>query len=394
MELTKKQEEGLKIAVARHKAGEKYTVISGYAGTGKSTLVKFIIEALDVDKNKVCYATFTGKAAEVLRKKGNSNAKTLHKLLYDHFPRPGGGFFRKPKLSLEYDIIVVDEVSMAPKTMIDLLFRHKVYVICLGDPFQIPPIDDKEDNHLLDTPHIFLDEIMRQAEESEIIRLSMDIRAMKPLTEYSGENLRVFHKKDAVDGMLTWADQVLVATNATRVRYNDYIRQMLGKNGEPMDGDKVVCLRNYWEDLSHNGDALVNGTIGYLQNPTNEIVRFPGYAHTTVSSVTAISANIITEENDIYSNFSIDKDLITMGEPCLDWRDSYKLGKLKQRIGDLIPKQFAYGYAITGHKAQGSEWNKVFVQEESFPFDAEEHARWLYTCCTRASDKLTLVMAD
>ena len=71
MILTAKQEQGLKIAVQRHKDGEKYTVISGYAGTGKSTLVKFIISALDIDDNRVCYTAFTGKAAEVLRKKGN-----------------------------------------------------------------------------------------------------------------------------------------------------------------------------------------------------------------------------------------------------------------------------------------------------------------------------------
>ena len=71
MELTEKQKEGLQIAVQRHRDNCKYTVIAGYAGTGKSTLVKFIIEALDVDKDDVCYAAFTGKAAEVLRKKGN-----------------------------------------------------------------------------------------------------------------------------------------------------------------------------------------------------------------------------------------------------------------------------------------------------------------------------------
>ena len=79
MELTPKQQEGLKIALERYKANEKYTVIAGFAGTGKSTLVKFIIDALDVDKDKVAYATYTGKAAEVLRKKGNPNAMTLHK---------------------------------------------------------------------------------------------------------------------------------------------------------------------------------------------------------------------------------------------------------------------------------------------------------------------------
>ena len=67
------------------------------------------------------------------------------------------------------------------------------------------------------------------------------------------------------------------------------------------------------------------------------------------------------------------------------------LNKKKERIGDLVPKEFTYAYAITTHKAQGSEWSKVLVMEESFPFDKQEHARWLYTACTRAAEKLVLV---
>ena len=102
MILTAKQEQGLKIAIQRHKDGEKYTVISGYAGSGKTTLVRFIISALDVDESKVCYAAFTGKAAEVLRKKGNRNVCTLHRLLYESIPREAGGFYRKVKPTIPY----------------------------------------------------------------------------------------------------------------------------------------------------------------------------------------------------------------------------------------------------------------------------------------------------
>ena len=392
MILTAKQEEGLKIAVQRHRAGEKYTVISGYAGTGKSTLVKFIIEALDVEKSRVCYATFTGKAAEVLRKKGNDNALTLHKLLYDHFPRPGGGFFRKPKPVLEYDIVVIDEVSMAPKDMMDLLFTHKCYVICLGDPFQIPPIDKDKDNHLLDHPHVFLDEIMRQAAESEIIRLSMDIRQMKSLKTFMGEQLRVLDKKDFDPYMMTWADQVIAATNPTRKQLNTQMRQMYGRNpAGPEEGDKVICLRNYWEDLSDDGNALVNGTIGYLQAPIDRIVRVPPYTPVQKNSFEAIQASIRTEEGDIYSDLLLDKNMLLNGEKTLDWRDAYTLGKMKQKIGDIVPKEIDYGYVITGHKAQGSEWDKVLLLEENFPFIGEEHARWLYTGVTRAAEKLVLL---
>jgi exodeoxyribonuclease-5 len=56
-----------------------------------------------------------------------------------------------------------------------------------------------------------------------------------------------------------------------------------------------------------------------------------------------------------------------------------------------VPYEFTYGYAITGHKAQGSQWSKVVVYEEGFPFVKEEHARWLYTCITRAQEKLVLL---
>jgi ATP-dependent exoDNAse (exonuclease V) alpha subunit len=70
---------------------------------------------------------------------------------------------------------------------------------------------------------------------------------------------------------------------------------------------------------------------------------------------------------------------------------SYKLGKLRSKYGEIVPKEFTYAYAITTHKSQGSEWDKVVVLEEKFPFDKNEHARWLYTACTRASEKLVLV---
>lgn len=390
--LTKKQEEGLKIAVQRHRDNEKYTVIAGYAGTGKSTLVKYIIAALDVSPSKVCYATFTGKAAQVLVKKGNKNAITLHKLLYDSIPRPAGGFMRIPKKQLDYTVVVVDEVSMAPKTIMDLLFKHNVYVICLGDPFQLPPIDKNEDNHLLDKPHIFLDEIMRQAAESEIIQLTMAIREGKPLTDFKGSQVQVLSKDHWVDGMYDWADQILVATNFQKHSTNDYIRQMKGFGPDPCDGDKIICCRNYWDTFSGEGagDPLVNGSIGTLVAPVDDIIRVPYWAYNK-GVINTMKAGFISETGEDFGELNIDPKIIRGGESELEWRDKYKLGKAKQRIGDVIPKEFSYGYAITCHKAQGSEWDKVLVLEESFPFDKTEHARWLYTAATRAAEKLVIV---
>ena len=394
MVLTKKQEEGLKIAVERHRNHEKYTVIAGYAGTGKSTLVKFIIEALDVDHGKVCYATFTGKAAQVLAKKGNKNAMTLHKLLFDSIPRKGGGFMRIPKKTLEYTVVVVDEISMAPKSIIDKLFQHNVYVICLGDPFQLPPIDKEEDNHLLDHPHIFLDEIMRQAEESEIIRLTMGIRDQKPLNFAKGNEVQILPYSELCDGMLNWADQVLVATNLQRHNMNDFMRQMRGFGPDPCDGDKVICLRNYWDSWNYdNGDPLVNGTIGTIHNPRKDIIRVPYYAYNK-GVIHTLQADFTTDVDEHFGEVSMDPKIMLGGESELEWRDKYRLGQLKNRIGDVIPKEFTYGYAITCHKAQGSEWDKVLVIEEKFPFQKIDHARWLYTAATRAAEKLVIVTKE
>ena len=392
MILTKKQEEGLLTSIERYNSNCKYTVISGYAGTGKSTLVRFIIEALDVDENDVCYCAFTGKAAEVLRKKGNKNACTLHKLLYESIPKPNGGFIRKPKPSIGYKIVVVDEISMAPKILIDLLFTHDVYVICLGDPGQLPPIEKDEDNHLLDHPHVFLDEIMRQAQESEIIQLTMKIRNQEPIDYFNGNEVKIISYSDLNTGVLQWGDQILTATNAKRQAINNQMRALQGRTGEPVDGDKIICLRNYWEDSSLNGDALINGTIGILQNSFQTWREIPRFVQSDIRKFDVLVGDlVIPETNDVYQMTEMDRQMIITGEKCCGWRLSYKLGKLRPKYGEIVPKEFTYAYAITIWKAQGSEWNNVVVLEESFPFDKETHARAMYTAATRASKKLVWV---
>lgn len=395
MELTKKQEEGLAIALDRFKNKEKYTVISGYAGAGKSTLVKFIINALknegiDPDKD-VVYTSFTGKATQVLQKKGNKNVSTLHKLLYESFPRADGTFFRKPVDYIRYKVVVVDECSMVPKELLQLLFKHNVYIICLGDPGQLPPISKDDDNHLLDKPHIFLDEIMRQAAESEIIQLSMKIRNEEPIDYMKGNEIQIIKKEELNTGMLQWADQIICATNATRVALNNQMRELLGRGSKPEDGDKVICLKNYWEDFSDKDSALVNGTIGYLKNSFESFVKIPPIiTNGRLSKIDTIMASFVSDSGEEFETLSMDKKMILEGEPTLSWKESFKMGK-NPFTRNLVPKDFTYGYAITGHKSQGSEWDKVLVIEERFPFNKEEHKRWLYTVCTRAAEKLVLV---
>ena len=390
MILTKKQEQGLRLCIEKYINGERYCVISGYAGAGKSTLVKVIIENLPgIDPEiDVVYACFTGKAAQVLLKKGNKNVITLHKLLYESIPKPDGTFYRKIKPEIDYKIVVVDEVSMAPRNLMELLFKHNVFIIALGDPFQLPPVDKDQDNGLLNNPDIFLDEIMRQSLDSEIIQLSMKIRNYEPIKYFHGHDAIVMPKKDLTTGTLHWADQILVGTNATRVAINNQMRYLLGRGEKPESGDKVICLRNYWDNFADNDDPLVNGTIGYIDNVYETFNKTPAWAGG--NTIKVLYAKFISDSNADFGSLQMDEKQILTGERCLDYKTIYRLMS-NQRTQHLVPMEFTYGYAITGHKSQGSEWDKVLVLEERFPFEKEEHARWLYTCCTRASEHLVLV---
>ena len=395
--LTEKQEAGRKAAIQKFLNGEKYCVISGYAGSGKSTLVKHLVQSLPgIDPERdVVYACFTGKAAQVLLQKGNHNVSTLHKLLYESKPRPDGTFIRIKKHTIGYKIVVVDEVSMAPLDMIKLLFSYNVYVICLGDPFQLPPINPQDDNHLLDHPDVFLDEIMRQALDSDIIKLSMWIREGQPIQKLSQKDALVLSSKDLNTGMLKWADQILVGTNAARVAIKDKMRQLYGRGTKPEDGDKVICLRNYWDYLADNEDPLVNGTIGYIYNTyeTNHMIP-PFFNMGKVQKINVLNATFISDSDADFGALNMDEHEILTGERfSKDTRLIYRMNS-NPRFKHLIPLEFTYGYAITCHKAQGSQWDKVLVIEEQFPFKKDEHARWLYTAVTRAINRLVMIRKD
>ena len=393
IELTKRQEEGLRTAVERYNLGEKYTVISGYAGSGKSTLIKFIIDALPVNPEiDVAYAAFTGKAATVLQQKGCQNAVTAHKLLYRAKPMPNGTykFYPRAKNEMEYKVIVIDEVSMLPKPMWDLLTTHDVYILATGDPGQLPPVNPDDDNHILDKPHVFLDEIMRQAQDSEIIRLSMHIREGGSLSSFgcSGQQVQIFNKGDVVSGMYDWADQILCATNVQRTKINNFVRQQKGFDEEPEVGDKIISLRNHWDFASSSGTwALTNGSIGTIEYMDKQNIWLPRYIYD--KPVPYLFTNITLEDGDVFNAIPIDYNSLKNGEMTLNPKQAYQLNKMKGFIE--APFEFAYAYAITCHKSQGSEWNKVLVFEEWFPNTTEEHKKWLYTACTRASDKLVVI---
>jgi ATP-dependent exoDNAse (exonuclease V) alpha subunit len=279
---------------------------------------------------------------------------TLHKLLYDSIPKAGGGFFRKPKVSLEYNIVIVDEVSMVPKSMVDLLLSYRVFVIFLGDPFQLSQLDRNDAHQLLDTPDIFLDEVMRQAKESEIIRLTMKIRNMEKFNSTDQEEVMIIPKEDLSTGHMKWADIILCATNNTRHMMNTQMREILGYSGDIQTGERIIIKRNYWEECNLDGDALVNGSIGTIENPFESFVQLPRTIKNDRRNLPLYCCNFIPDGGSPFNNLDIDKDFLLTGQPCVDWRVSYQLGRMKPSMSDILPKQATYGYALTVHSAQGS----------------------------------------
>ena len=350
-------------------------------------MIKFIISSLGIDNEHVAYIAYTGKAALVLKEKGCPNAMTAHKLLYRTFKKPDGTFAHVPRAEIgDYKIIVVDEVSMLPEDMWLLLLSHKIHIIATGDPGQLPPIGAA--HNTLNFAHIFLDEIMRQAEESEIIRLSADVRAGRRIKPYKGSEINVVTKKDVIDGMYTWADQIICGKNETRRSINNHYRSMKWDESEsglllPKDGDKIICLDNNWDQVLEDGTVLVNGLLGECSN-----INISGGPFGWECRLDFTPDNCIFDNsNDMkFSQLKVDYKMITQGEPTIT-RENYRNFPSNYRL-----ESFDYGYAITCHKSQGSEYPKVLVFEEVLR--ANQHKEWLYTAVTRASEKLTLVLKD
>ena len=133
-------------------------------------------------------------------------------------------------------------------------------------------------------------------------------------------------------------------------------------------------------------NALVNGTIGTLGDFETGFQEYPIFGFPLVP---VMRSQILTNDG-IFEEVIMDYQALKEGKPFLTSEQSYQIYR-RPDLKNLEPVEFNYGYAITGHRAQGSEWDKVLVFEEKFPFDKEEHARWLYTSCTRSSQKLVLV---
>lgn len=331
----------------------QHFVLSGYAGTGKTTLAQYIKEAVGGD---VIFCAYTGKAARVLQEKNCEPCGTIHSLLYRYEGKEDGEIkFGTAKNSpIEYyDLVIVDEFSMVPDNIIEDLLRKAKKTLFLGDPFQLPPVKASDNGLKLD---FVLTEIHRQALDSPILQAAHSIRLGDALP-YNNNGDFKYAKYSPFD--FSDYDQVICGRNATRKYLNKEARKDFGLSDKVIcQNDKVICLMNNKEF------GLVNGAIGYAKSP--------------------IIKNATQYTFDFEDDIMIYRGLNAwLPDIQYDNDNEYRYNKKIQR--------FDFAYAITCHKSQGSEFDNLLIFNEPVGKTTEEARRWIYTAITRAKKTCTMM---
>ena len=385
--------------------GQQVFRLFGFAGAGKTTLAHHFAQGVE---RPVLFAAFTGKAASVMRRRGCPDATTIHKLIYHARDRSRkrlleleqklaaqsnrnslvGFRLRKaiekervlmaqPSFSLneestvrDANLVIIDECSMVGGRMGQDLLSFGTKVLVLGDPGQLPPVADGG-FFTNQKPDFMLTEIHRQAAESPVLKLATMIRQGETLetgdygpADDAINTARVLHRKDLEPRLVMMTDQLIVGRNKTRRASNKRVRNLMGLGDSPLpgEGDRLVCLRNDHEL------GLLNGTIWEVvevdqTNGDSMIFTIKSMDDGYTLTVEAHTHYFQGREDELKQDWYIRKE-------C---------------------QEFDYGYALTCHKAQGSQWGHVMVLDESRVF-RKDSQRWLYTAVTRAEFAVDVVV--
>lgn len=407
-----------KIANFLDKKEQDYYVFAGYAGTGKTTIVENISNYLKGNKKKAFIAAPTNKAvarlSEVAKDKYDATFSTLHQILYGEPDPVTGEWISKIDLDPDKDVLVVDEASMIDDSVWKDIQRdvigRGVKVILIGDGFQLPPVGSDPrlmEQHSQKGSQLL--NVVRQAADSAIIKLATALRVARvPIVpELSEGDVEVLppteinslffndikENKDSI--MLVGANKMRLALNsqARRIKFDLFADTPL------LEGDRLIAVSN--SNIRKNGESFVitetmanslSGPINVQMKPNlnnpDKIDTVPIYHFVTESG-----SNQFLAPNLYGASFHIrqltDDSLSMLAN---SYPDAFQENDKGQTMPQNDTNINTYGYAITGHKSQGSQWDNVYIGTGFFG-DNELQARWLYTAVTRASNKLFLSQA-
>lgn len=459
MELTKQQNEVLKKIKAFMGSDASVFILRGYAGTGKTTMVKVVADYIAQSRYTYLMAP-TGRAARVLSQKTKRMATTIHKAIYEGtcLVSKGTNDIAETEFKLVFpirtskqdgkNVVIVDEASMLCSRKI----KHELYkfgsdnlmedlltfirpgfggkVIFVGDPAQLPPVGESVSNALraeyfqkqgLKVMEAELTEVLRQKDDSIILKNAMMIR---DLLKKDKRNSLVFEeKKDDVETVSANCflekyldyrkksdknDSVVICfSNKTASRYNRAIRtDLYGKDVPVRKNDVLMIIQNNYNLNRMNGEFVPVLSVGErTQQSAPVYVQVGGVKQRKIITLNFVQVTVTNGLGNPCLCMLLE-DLLNSDKPELSIDETRALyinfcmrhPELKQGTQQfsLVLMQDAYynairakyGYAVTGHKCQGGEWGKVFVDYTGRTGLDNDSLRWAYTATTRAQKTL------
>lgn len=406
-------------------------VLRGCAGTGKTSIIKALTDYLDSSEIAFRLAAPTGRAAQIIGKKTGNAAKTIHATIFTPEVQEDGvvRFLPKSNSSNQYTIYIVDEASMVPDAVSvnnmgfsqdsSTLSRLIQYVregnaaskiIFIGDTNQLPPVENRNFSPALHLPYlqekyrlngveIVLNEIMRQENGSYILENAENLRnAIEqsiPMKSLRCRNLSNFSK--GVQGYLQMLDDtcdnsaVMIAyTNKQVNAMNTWARKFRFqyKDREPLKPGDLLLLN---QNTVKNEDLMLRGMhMKVLEvRPSrpfagldflNVNLEYTSLAGESKNLVTKVMVNTLLNENGNLAH----EDSQRLVHEAIKYNRKYRETKNPEDDPFVGALRVRYGYALTCHKAQGGEWQHVFLN----PLFNRDDLKWCYTAVTRASQHL------
>ena len=428
---------------------DKVCLLRGYAGTGKTSVLAALVRAMKELHRGVVLMAPTGRAAKVFSLKAGSPASTIHKRIYRQkaFDGSDTSFAQNVNL-MKHALFVVDEASMisgmygnggmfGTGCLLDDLM-HFVYsgegcrLLLSGDAAQLPPVGEELSPAMsadvlkgygFRVWDVELTQVVRQHDESGILWNATRLRRLITADEYTGlpqiriggfPDVRRISGEELIEALESCyyqvgTDQTIVLTRSNKRAniYNNGIRaRVLGREEELTSGDRLLVVRNNYYKMEGqkcgNFDFVANGDVAVVCRYRRErslygfrfadvLLRFPDYDDcememTVLLDTLQSEAPALTREQNDALFHAVEEDYADV---------TVKRERMKKIKNDpyFNALQVKYAYALTCHKAQGGQWQKVFVDQGYMTEDmlTPDYFRWLYTAFTRATDTLYLV---
>jgi exodeoxyribonuclease-5 len=426
--------------------GDECMVLKGYAGTGKTTIVGSLVKVLPRLKMKSVLLAPTGRAAKVISNYSGKNASTIHKKIYrkKSSVSPDSGFVLGPNLA-EHTLFIVDEASMISdeasefsrhsllKDLVNYVYNGKnCRLMLVGDTAQLPPVGS-DTSPALNIEHLKsyfalnvftyeLSDVVRQEKESGILYNATQIRELvrkekpsfpqllvkgfKDIYRMNGERLseglQYAYDKYGIESTL-----VICRSNKSANNYNQQIRnRILYREEELTGGDHIMIVRNnyHWLGQEENNNSFIaNGDIAKVRKVRNihemygfrfadVVLEFVDYPDEEPLSCKVLLDTLYAETPNLSS-----ADSKRLFEAVME--DYRHIANKRMKMQELKSNpyfnalQIKFAFAVTCHKAQGGQWEAVFIDQGYLTEEMvnTDFLRWLYTASTRATKQLFMV---